>query len=63
MFAVWKYFTLETPQQSKTAKCNVCKAVLIKLFVCDACLQFAVQKRKREISHAVPQHAQHDSPA
>ena len=26
MSAVWKYSTLETPQ-SKTAKCNVCKAV------------------------------------
>ena len=27
MSAVWKYFTLETPQ-SKTAKCNVCKAII-----------------------------------
>ena len=27
MSAVWKYFTLET-LQSKTAKCNVCKAVI-----------------------------------
>ena len=27
MSAVWKYSTLETPQ-SKTAKCNVCKAVI-----------------------------------
>ncbi len=27
MSAVWKYFTLETPQ-SNTATCNVCKAVV-----------------------------------
>ena len=27
MSAVWESFTLETPQ-SKTAKCNVCKAVI-----------------------------------